>query len=157
MATADWVIRRTGKTGGSQPIMLLLTVCAINSVVMREQKRERRLLPVKTPIKSLTTWRTEGDSNPRYALNVYTLSRRAPSTARPPVRCVISKEKRQPTILASPVERQHPLDVPGNRVDLKVYFLPGNKVFECRHRDRVGDQVDTELAALGNIFYPIHR
>ncbi len=34
--------------------MLLLTVCAINSVVMREQKRERRLLPVKTPIKSLT-------------------------------------------------------------------------------------------------------
>lgn len=105
----------------------------------------------------LDDWRTEGDSNPRYALNVYTLSRRAPSTARPPVRCVISKEKRQPAILASPVERQHPLDVPGNRVDLKVYFLPGNKVFECRHRDSVRDQIDTELAALGNIFYPIHR
>ena len=35
----------------------------------------------------LTLWRTEGDSNPRYALNVYTLSRRAPSTTRPPVRC----------------------------------------------------------------------
>src|SRR5690606_26346312 len=31
-------------------------------------------------------WRTEGDSNPRYAINVYTLSRRAPSTTRPPVR-----------------------------------------------------------------------
>ncbi len=30
-------------------------------------------------------WRTEGDSNPRYAINVYTLSRRAPSTTRPPV------------------------------------------------------------------------
>src|SRR5699024_702884 len=30
-------------------------------------------------------WRTEGDSNPRYAMNVYTLSRRAPSTTRPPV------------------------------------------------------------------------
>src|SRR5690606_31517869 len=30
-------------------------------------------------------WRTEGDSNPRYAIHVYTLSRRAPSTARPPV------------------------------------------------------------------------
>lgn len=29
-------------------------------------------------------WRTERDSNPRY-LSVYTLSRRAPSTARPPV------------------------------------------------------------------------
>ena len=35
--------------------------------------------------RGLTTWRTEGDSNPRYAMNVYTLSRRAPSTARPPV------------------------------------------------------------------------
>jgi len=35
--------------------------------------------------------------------------------------------------------------------------LPGNKVFECRHRDSVRDQIDTELAALGNIFYPIHR
>ena len=31
------------------------------------------------------SWRTEGDSNPRYAFDVYTLSRRAPSTARPPV------------------------------------------------------------------------
>src|SRR5690554_8173419 len=34
----------------------------------------------------VNSWRTEGDSNPRYAINVYTLSRRAPSTARPPVR-----------------------------------------------------------------------
>jgi hypothetical protein len=54
MIAAGWVIRRTGKTGGSQPIMLLLTVCAINSVVMREQKRELCLLPVKTSAKSLT-------------------------------------------------------------------------------------------------------
>src|SRR5699024_7599648 len=30
-------------------------------------------------------WRTERDTNPRYAMNVYTLSRRAPSTTRPPV------------------------------------------------------------------------
>ncbi len=28
-------------------------------------------------------WRREGDSNPRYAINVYALSRRAPSAARP--------------------------------------------------------------------------
>ncbi len=34
------------------------------------------------------SWRTEGDSNPRYACDVYTLSRRAPSTTRPPVRAL---------------------------------------------------------------------
>ena len=53
-------------------------------------------------------WRTEGDSNPRYACDVYTLSRRAPSTARPPVRDELSDaaqqqrhhRKNQPTILA---------------------------------------------------------
>src|SRR5690606_12041088 len=33
----------------------------------------------------LESWRTRGDSNPRYAIHVYTLSRRAPSTTRPPV------------------------------------------------------------------------
>ncbi len=32
-------------------------------------------------------WRREGDSNPRYAINVYTLSRRALSTTQPPLRC----------------------------------------------------------------------
>ena len=31
-------------------------------------------------------WRRGRDSNPRYAINVYTLSRRAPSAARPPLR-----------------------------------------------------------------------
>ena len=30
-------------------------------------------------------WRRERDSNPRYAINVYTLSRRAPSATRPPL------------------------------------------------------------------------
>ena len=30
-------------------------------------------------------WRRGRDSNPRYAINVYTLSRRAPSTTRPPL------------------------------------------------------------------------
>src|SRR5579859_6558030 len=30
-------------------------------------------------------WRMGWDSNPRYAFDVYTLSRRAPSTARPPI------------------------------------------------------------------------
>ena len=32
------------------------------------------------------TWRMEWDSNPRYAFDVYALSRRAPSTARPSIR-----------------------------------------------------------------------
>jgi hypothetical protein len=31
-------------------------------------------------------WRSGWDSNPRYAFDVYTLSRRAPSTTRPPLR-----------------------------------------------------------------------
>ena len=30
-------------------------------------------------------WRRERDSNPRYAINVYTLSRRAPSATRTPL------------------------------------------------------------------------
>ena len=42
------------QTGGSQPIMLFLTASDLIAAVMREQKREQRLLPVKTPIKSLT-------------------------------------------------------------------------------------------------------
>ncbi len=33
----------------------------------------------------LNTWRMRWDSNPRYAFDVYALSRRAPSTARPPI------------------------------------------------------------------------
>ena len=35
---------------------------------------------------SVLNWRSGWDSNPRYAFDVYTLSRRAPSTARPPLR-----------------------------------------------------------------------
>jgi hypothetical protein len=34
----------------------------------------------------MIVWRRERDSNPRYAFDVYTLSRRAPSTTRPPLR-----------------------------------------------------------------------
>ena len=37
----------------------------------------------------LLIWRRERDSNPRYAINVYTLSRRAPSAAQPPLRNLI--------------------------------------------------------------------
>ena len=37
------------------------------------------------PVKGVG-WRTGWDSNPRTAINRYTLSRRAPSTTRPPVR-----------------------------------------------------------------------
>ena len=44
--------------------------------------------PLKNKQNQLLNWRRERDSNPRYAINVYTLSRRAPSTTRPPLRCV---------------------------------------------------------------------
>src|SRR5438874_13366600 len=39
-----------------------------------------------SPGRTLFYWRTERDSNPRTAINRYTLSRRAPSTTRPSVR-----------------------------------------------------------------------
>ena len=39
------------------------------------------LVPISVP-----NWRRRGDSNPRYAFGVYSLSRRAPSTTRPPLR-----------------------------------------------------------------------
>ena len=39
---------------------------------------------------SVLNWRRGWDSNPRYAFDVYTLSRRAPSTARPPLRSPVS-------------------------------------------------------------------
>src|SRR5690606_3191522 len=35
-------------------------------------------------------WRRGRDSNPRYAINVYTLSRRAPSTTRTPLRIPVT-------------------------------------------------------------------
>ncbi len=34
-------------------------------------------------------WRSGRDSNPRYAFGVYSLSRRAPSTTRPPLRIAL--------------------------------------------------------------------
>ena len=45
---------------------------------VRSQKRPSR--------GAFTIWRRERDSNPRYAINVYTLSRRAPSATRTPLR-----------------------------------------------------------------------
>lgn len=40
----------------------------------------------KTPFREFKKWRIGRDSNSREALDPYTLSRRAPSTARPPIR-----------------------------------------------------------------------
>src|SRR5262249_23248142 len=39
-----------------------------------------------------TRWRSGRDSNPRYAFDVYSLSRRAPSTTRPPLRMLWTGE-----------------------------------------------------------------
>ena len=53
----------------------------------RKGGKERRIRELFEFIaRSRTEWRTGRDSNPRDAINVYTLSRRAPSTTRPPVR-----------------------------------------------------------------------
>lgn len=41
--------------------------------------------PQRMP-RTQTRWRSGRDSNPRYAFDVYSLSRRAPSTTRPPLR-----------------------------------------------------------------------
>ena len=38
----------------------------------------------------LFVWRRERDSNPRYGVTVYTLSRRAPSTTRTPLRKLLT-------------------------------------------------------------------
>ncbi len=38
-------------------------------------------------------WRRERDSNPRYGITVYTLSRRAPSTTRPPLRKLYARSR----------------------------------------------------------------
>ena len=45
-------------------------------------------------IDALNAWRSGRDSNPRYGVTVYTLSRRAPSTTRPPLRLPDPKGKR---------------------------------------------------------------
>ncbi len=46
------------------------------------QIRSLALYPIELRAR---TWRRERDSNPRYPFEVHTLSRRAPSTARPPL------------------------------------------------------------------------
>ena len=43
-------------------------------------------LPKKTETLQVPAWRSGRDSNPRYGFAVYSLSRRAPSTTRPPLR-----------------------------------------------------------------------
>ena len=46
---------------------------------------------------SVLKWRMGWDSNPRYAFDVYTLSRRAPSTTRPPIHVPHHRRERQIT------------------------------------------------------------
>src|SRR6188472_4003566 len=57
---------------GSQGIAAERPIPALMSLVFLRRERDYSLLQS----------RRERDSNPRYAMNVYTLSRRAPSTAR---------------------------------------------------------------------------
>ncbi len=66
----------------------------------------------------LEIWRTGRDSNPRTAINRYTLSRRAPSTARPPVRMSPRKGadysglRRDGKILAGKIFGDRPIPIP---------------------------------------------
>ena len=53
----------------------------------------RRLRHKKSPFSGLCLWRRERDSNPRYAINVYSLSRGAPSAARPSLQIQYSLSK----------------------------------------------------------------
>ena len=78
---------------------------ALRAALKRVQNRSRRfcrtLLSGSHPLYSgykktgksrfLYIWRRERDSNPRYAINVYTLSRRAPSATQPSLQIVSSK------------------------------------------------------------------
>ena len=53
-------------------------------------RRLRSYLAKRRSVK--TRWRSGRDSNPRYGFAVYSLSRRAPSTTRPPLRMPVGRE-----------------------------------------------------------------
>ena len=77
-------------TSWLEPIVRMWRTSQSNGITegfhTKMEMMSRRAYGFRNFEKSLIVWRTEGDSNPRYACDVYTLSRRAPSTARPPVR-----------------------------------------------------------------------
>jgi hypothetical protein len=60
-----------------------LRACESNPVGLSSSRPLRQLK--RDPSGSLFNWRRGRDSNPRWAINPYTLSRRAPSTARTPL------------------------------------------------------------------------
>ena len=66
-----------------QPRRVMAVASAIAIV---DANVERPILDRFSTKNPLIKWRTGRDSNPRTAINRYTLSRRAPSTTRPPVR-----------------------------------------------------------------------
>src|SRR5690606_28700867 len=112
-----------------------------------------------------------GDSNPRYAIHVYTLSRRAPSTTRPPVLSAFLNEKRSPLfyqIRAYPVfkrfarprsrlqpwrsnlrfRRYHTLDVTCDHVDLQIHGDAGFQVLQRGHFHGVRYEIDADQATV---------
>ena|GEM_PF-3536690 len=92
-------------SGGERGITPGILPFALRAALKRVQNRSRRfcrtLLSGSHPLYSgykktgksrfLYIWRRERDSNPRYAINVYTLSRRAPSATQPSLQIVSSK------------------------------------------------------------------
>ena len=67
----------------------------------------------------LYIWRRERDSNPRYAINVYTLSRRAPSATQPSLQIVSSKHIN----INTPLRTSPSLDVLSSRCASKSVTL----------------------------------
>jgi hypothetical protein len=73
----------------------LRNACSVQSLSTVRYREWRRTAPLWAQSVSLvrrckTAWRSGRDSNPRYAFDVYSLSRRAPSTTRPPLRMPFS-------------------------------------------------------------------
>lgn len=50
---------------------------------------------------------------------------------------------------------QHPLAIPRDRVDFQIDLLAGRQMLERGHRNRVRDQIDAELRAIGEIFHAV--
>ena len=64
-------------------------ICRTARLLIPTQLRINKKAPANYAGAFLFIWRRERDSNPRYAINVYTLSRRAPSATQPSLQIVV--------------------------------------------------------------------
>ena len=104
-------------------------LCRFSVVLIIQSLARRGLHPGSHPIsighkktgksRFLYIWRRERDSNPRYAINVYTLSRRAPSATQPSLQIVSSKHIN----INTPLRTSPSLDVLSSRCASKSVTL----------------------------------